>query len=262
MSTECAVSALLPEPPSQGSGTRPFWDSSFQHPEPSCLGPGGPPGWAGPAPQPVWMGRGPSGGWGPPPTAVPCPGPSGSGIVTLDLGIVELVTGNLPAQLFHFQGPTRSESPQERVQGTAGQAGRPPQRHAAYPARHGGAGAFLELGVRGEALPDDVGSIVLGSQPRAAFEDKIDEEKLDSGVEAWGTNEVPAHQDPAAPPEWPACSPCPAWGPSAPWRASRDPSAGRWSWEGDTQGRAGTPAEREAFLGAVISSPEVTQATR
>ena len=194
-----------------------------------------------PLPQPVWMGRGPSGGWGPPPTAVPCPGPSGSGIVTLDLGIVELVTGNLPAQLFHFQGPTRSESPQERVQGTAGQAGRPPQRHAAYPARHGGAGAFLELGVRGEALPDDVGSIVLGSQPRAAFEDKIDEEKLDSGVEAWGTNEVPAHQDPAAPPEWPACSPCPAWGPSAPWRASRDPSAGRWSWEGDTQGRAGTP---------------------
>lgn len=61
-----------------------------------------------------------------------------------------------------------------------------PRGRRLQPARGGGAGALLELGVRGEALPDDVGGVVLGSQPRAAFEDEVDEEELDSGVEAHG----------------------------------------------------------------------------
>ena len=124
-----------------------------------------------------------------------------------------------------------------------------PSRHAAYPARRGGAGALLELGVRGEALPNDVRSVVLGSQPRAAFEDKIDKEKLDSGVEAWGANEVPSQQDPEPRPSSQHAVPALPGGPSAPWRASWGPNAGWWPWEGDTQGREGTPAEREASAG-------------
>lgn len=53
----------------------------------------------------------------------------------------------------------------------------------AHPPRHGGTRALLELGVGGEAPPDDVGCVILGSQPWAAFEDEIDEEKLDAGIE-------------------------------------------------------------------------------
>lgn len=49
-----SLAARASEPASR---TRPSRDSAAQHPEPSCLGSGGPPGWAGPAPQPVWMGR-------------------------------------------------------------------------------------------------------------------------------------------------------------------------------------------------------------
>lgn len=83
-----------------------------------------------------------------------------------------------------------------------------PRGRRAHPAGDGGsAGALFELGVGGEALPDDVGRVVLGTQPWAAFEDEVDEEKLDSGIESWGKNTVPLHPGPATVPI------CSAWQP-------------------------------------------------
>lgn len=56
---------------------------------------------------------------------------------------------------------------------------------ASYPAGHGGVGPLLELRVSGEAVPHDVGRVILVPQLGAALEQEVYDEELDAGVQAW-----------------------------------------------------------------------------
>lgn len=111
-------------------------------------------------------------------------------------------SGEILAALCLFQGPHKiGTTPASARTGSSklGPGGRCPSLRPAYPAGHGGTGALFELGVRGQAPPDDIGGVVFGSQSWAAFEDKVDEEKLDPGVESWGQETTvqfwPGHTD-------------------------------------------------------------------
>lgn len=58
-----------------------------------------------------------------------------------------------------------------------------------YPPRHGGVGPLFELGVRGEAVPHDVGGVVLVPQLWAALKQEVYDEEFDAAVEAWNRGE-------------------------------------------------------------------------
>lgn len=111
-------------------------------------------------------------------------------------------------------GPRCPRTSAEQRVWAGGSLGPVPRLRGAHPAGRGGSGALLQLRVCGEALPDDVGGVVLGAQPRAAFEDEIDEEKLDPSVESCGGGNIPqfTRDQPARRP----CTPGPAAGGQGP----------------------------------------------
>lgn len=54
-----------------------------------------------------------------------------------------------------------------------------------YPPRHGGVAPLFELGVRREAVPHDVGRVVLVPQLRTALEQEVYDKELYAAVQAY-----------------------------------------------------------------------------
>lgn len=54
-----------------------------------------------------------------------------------------------------------------------------------YPSGHSGVGPLFELRVCGQAVPHDVGCVVLVPQLRTALKQEVYDEELDTGIQAW-----------------------------------------------------------------------------
>lgn len=53
-----------------------------------------------------------------------------------------------------------------------------------YPPRHGGVASLFELGIRREAVPHNVGRVVLVPQLRTALEQEVYDEELYAAIQA------------------------------------------------------------------------------